>query len=340
MEAMGRIAIVLCAAAAGCRSPTEAILSVSDEDLAIPTDIDAIRIEAHAAGDLNSLLSSADVKLCGNGESGDGCHPLPFTVLFVPGDNPSVPARIDLYARKMGADVIHDAFGLSFVDGQSLRLDLVLYKICAQTLCAGLGQVCGSDGKCAPINLAAPPPDLTILDLATADLSPPPRRVFLAPPTSGGFGGLTGADTLCQNAAKGHAWLDGGTYKAILSDSTQPPLTRIVFNQPDRNIVRADGKLVATDGTFWSPHHLAPIDQFADGHTASGQEVWVWTSFLASGMGNMPGPTTTCNNWTVGDGSYGGFVGHDDDMGMSATPWSNGWGMACSGPASLYCIEQ
>ena len=73
-----------------------------------------------------------------------------------------------------------------------------------------------------------------------------PCRVFVTSTEYGGIiGGLTGADTICQQLAEASNL--SGTYKAWLSDSTDSPSTRFVRSTGPYQLV--DGTRIAANWT-------------------------------------------------------------------------------------------
>jgi hypothetical protein len=337
------------AALAACAPPaTEALVTISSPDLQVPADLDTIHIEVHAGGVANGpVLSSADVKPCALGESGDGCKRMPFTVLFVPGQSAIGSAWVDVVARAGGVDVIHDAFVLAFVPAFSLRYDLVLYRACEQTRCGSQGLVCGPTGKCAAL-AASNPPDLAMpaspSDLALADQPGPttPRRIFLAGPHNGAFGGPAGAGLFCNQEAAKQPFSSGGFYVALLATSTADPVTWLRLDGGSRPIVRPDGIVVSTDDTFWLPHHMNTIDEFADKTVAAGLSNSVWTGFTGMGLRQYGSVATSyCNDWTDGSGGTSAAQGHADETGFGTANWAfSDISSACNGAVSVYCIEQ
>ncbi len=333
-----RSAAVLALAVAGCAPATEAILTISAGDLHVPGDLDTVHIEIHAGGAPDgTLLSSTDVKACGLSESGDGCKRMPFTVLLVPGDQQSVPALVEVTARRGITDVIRDAFVFTFADGQSLEFALSFYRNCELTLCGSLGLSCDFDGSCVPIPGSANSKlDLaTVHDLAGLDLITPPRRVFLGGPTAGALGGIAAANTVCQMEAD--AAKLGGTFIAILGSDTDSPKTRVVLDGGSRKIARTDGMLVATDDTFWSPNHLNPIVTDAGGHPIAANNTLgqnAWTSFNSDGS-NVAG--SDCSGWT-NPGIPGLFGDPYETTGPGK--WANYAATNCNTALHLYCIEQ
>jgi hypothetical protein len=338
---------------AGCAPhATEAILTVSNADLVVPADLDQVAIEVRNGDRAGQLLSSAQVKPCAAGESGDGCKKFPFTVLFVPGDHPDTPAWVSVRALASGAPVIEDAFELSFVRERTLRLDLVLYQSCLSSQCAEKNQVCNREGQCEPLgsnenfDLAASEPnlDLTNLDLTNRDaidgvLSP--RRIFLTQNTTfGNFGGLAGGNKKCNDEAAAAGL--SGNFVAILGLSTASAKSLIVLDGGSRPIARLDGKAVATDDTFWEANHDNPINVGANGQLvpASGNlSQNAWTGFNYAGATI---PSGTCQDWT---GVSTGYLG--DPYGVAPMTIVGAWAdYAAQGnctanyPVHLYCIEQ
>jgi hypothetical protein len=341
---------------AGCApSPTEALLEISADDLIAGRDYDTIHIDVRTGGVASGAqLSSVDVKPCTQGEQGDGCKPVPFTVLFVPGEHPDVPGWVNVIAKSGGNDLIHDAFVLAFLPGRTLRYQLVLYRVCEATACGDEGRVCNASGACETLGgsedlgqLVDGSSDVRVdagVDAsvdASVDAGVMPRRVFLAGPTTGAMNGLTGADGLCNTAAQSQAWSQGGHYLAVIATTTVEPLTRIILGGGARPIARADGQQVATDATFWEVHHSVPIDQFADGHTASGAEITVFTNFDTTGHRiDFPNPLNYCNDLTTASGASM-KTGRADDAGpMTPSSWAYNGGGSCAMTASIYCMEQ
>jgi hypothetical protein len=340
VQAFGPILVLALTQLACTPKATEALVTVSVSGLIAPDDFDSVLFKATADG---TLLSSATIKICAVGEKADGCKPLPLTALFIPGARLDLPAHINVVAQKNGIDRIDDALVVSFVRDYTLRYDLVLFHGCEQTRCAQQNQTCASDGSCVDLvannrpDMASPP--------SPPDLQPaPPRRVFLAGPHNGGYGGIVGANGFCQQESAKGAWLANGTYAAVLASSTAEPVTTLKLDGGPRNIVRADGKVVSTDETFWTASHANTINQFADGHVAGPTTVeeYVWAGFSALGKRSGGAPASVyCDDWTNGSGAGGAFLGYASDHGAVPIPWvSNNLGTACNAQLSLYCIEQ
>lgn len=173
-------------------------------------------------------------------------------------------------------------------------------------------------------------------DAAGVDAMPRDRLVFVTSQAfSGNFGGLVGADGLCQAAA-----IDAdlpGSYMAWLSDSTGSPSSRM--RQSPGPYRLTNGEMVAaswtdlTDGTI-----LAPIDRDERGNLSSGVFVCqggeVWTNTTAAGA---VWAATDCSDWTSIRGtSAAGNVGFAD----SSWTESGCVSITCQSGLPLYCVEQ
>jgi len=160
---------------AGCSSGvTETVLVVQNGGLAIPKDIDKVRVVV-----LNTQASSPDLPLCGGGTS-SGCLTLPLVATLVPGpDHPGDVVTVQVTAFSHGQVVIADSASFVFQSGRRERLDVVLYPDCLGKLdCAAQTEACGPGGACAALSLTplGPHPafDAGAVDLAGGDLSPFP----------------------------------------------------------------------------------------------------------------------------------------------------------------------
>lgn len=189
---------------------------------------------------------------------------------------------------------------------------------------------------------------LTTSACLTQTFAPPPvvttvHRAFMTDGAfAADFGGLSGADALCQAEADGAAL--GGTWLAWLADDNDDPVSRFtkagVF-------VRIDGVLVAQDfkelvsGTLENPIALTPTGQPAP---IGG----CWTSVSIGGHGLGPGTllgnvqqTTNCANWTSRDSSLMGATGQYN---LTDQEWTIGGSQNCDPnevpPEHLYCFEQ
>jgi len=145
---------------------------------------------------------------------------------------------------------------------------------------------------------------------------------------TGDFGGLEGADAICQSAAS-EATLSG-TYRAWLSDETGSPSTRFV--QSTVPYVRLDGAVVANDWQDLLDGELATaIDLTQKGNAPGGN---VFTNTQPDGT---PWNGLHCMNWTdLGSPTPGnGFPPNTD------ASWTQGGaGSNCFDLLHLYCFEQ
>ncbi|MDP1825492.1 MAG: DUF1554 domain-containing protein [Archangium sp.] len=140
------------------------------------------------------------------------------------------------------------------------------------------------------------------------------------------FGGVSGADALCQNAAT--AANKGGTWKAFVSSTTETAIARMVEVGPWYQ-ERSDGSFVLTYnnkanlGT--TALSLIYVDEQGRGSGSSTFDPTYWTGMTAT---NQVGPT--CAGWTVTSGSSA-LVGKDGTTGGSDS---------CSSLNALLCLEQ
>ena len=164
---------------------------------------------------------------------------------------------------------------------------------------------------------------------------PKAKRVFFTSHvySISAFGGLSGADALCQTTADNiglgalfRAWLSTDLESASvrLSHSTGPYVTL------DNTLVAADWTEL-TSGTLRHAIDRTEVGLFSQTGTACGLGA-VWTGTLANG--NVA-PGMTCSGWT--DPTFNATLGFS--IAKSFT-WTDACTGVCSGTASLYCIEQ
>jgi hypothetical protein len=157
-----------------------------------------------------------------------------------------------------------------------------------------------------------------------------PCRVFVTEnPYGGSIGGLTGADTICQQTAEARSL--SGTYKAWLSDSTDSPSTRFVRSTGPYLLL--DGTKIAgswtglTDGSLRVPINITEIES-----TVANSE-FVWTHTLADGTA---APSDDhCGNWKAAavNGGRGSHASAD-------AGWTASGSSACNTGQHLYCFQQ
>jgi Protein of unknown function (DUF1554) len=168
--------------------------------------------------------------------------------------------------------------------------------------------------------------------LVTSHAMAAPSRVFVTSTSyaGGGFGGLSGADSICnQRAAAGSL---GGTYTAWLSTSTTNAADR-VYHNPD-GYITTHGEMVANS---WADLINAPVVDLL--HTINYDEfgsdvgtVQPWTGTYENGQAS----TDNCNNWTSSMGSDDGDTGLTNDVNIY---WSEYTPVNCDNASPLYCFE-
>jgi hypothetical protein len=158
------------------------------------------------------------------------------------------------------------------------------------------------------------------------------KRVFVTEVThDGNLGGLTGADSFCQNAADAQSL--GGTWVAWLSSGG--------VNAVDR--VTSAGPWYALDGTKVFNNkanlHTIPLAQILDetGNIPKWQgQTNPWTGSDqggVSGSGDCSGWTSSSINAYASSGTAGGWSNDQD--------WGGGGGpLSCDTKAALICFEQ
>ncbi len=180
------LALVALAALAGCHQPrTEAVVVISTDGIRVPEDVASLHvlvIDKASTGD--DPVFERNLFLC-TAASSANCFTLPVTMTLIPGSirpHDSVRVLVEALAPDSHA-VIADAALFTFAEGQSQRLDFVLYANCLGNIdCAHLDLACGPEDRCIPItpmtfsgepDLMAGPIDLSIgPDFGAEDLAP------------------------------------------------------------------------------------------------------------------------------------------------------------------------
>ena len=164
----------------------------------------------------------------------------------------------------------------------------------------------------------------------TPTITPEPKRVFLTSETfPGDFGGLSGADALCQTAAS-NAGLTG-SWKSWLSDSTTDAKDRLTDVGP---WFLLDGTKIANnlaDLLDGSINATISIDELGVFHPQGEPNIEAWTATDCNGFGTVD----HCSDWTVMSGPLG-------DTGFPTAidcAWTEGSFNLCSSPGHLYCFE-
>ena len=222
--------------------------------------------------------------------------------------------------------------------------------VCCDTACGGVceacvaSKTCGVDGACAPI-VSGTDPDSECngqTNVCFAGSCMTGKVVFATSATyNGNFGGLAGADAICQTHAT-MACLEG-TYMAWLSTSSDTPLTR--FTQSTLPYRRVDGALVAQNWNDLIDGQLdVPLNQDENGAppplsmalgTCETDLIYTGTTALGEAWGT---PATRCNDWTTSsaDGTWGRFTITSGNW----TQYCTGGGGTCSRKSPIYCFPQ
>lgn len=158
------------------------------------------------------------------------------------------------------------------------------------------------------------------------------RRVFTTSTLqAANFGGLAGADALCQ-ARAGAAAL-GGMFKAFMVDD-KTGLERL--DHPQVPFVRLDGVKVADDWADLADKSLdAPfaVDEFRQ---PVGNNAW-------TGLRDVDGGgISSCNNWTFAGGEclMNGTCGGAGETNKTDDHWDGFYIFDCNSNFRVYCIEQ
>lgn len=170
-----------------------------------------------------------------------------------------------------------------------------------------------------------------------AKKSPPEKIVFVTSTEhDGNFGGLSGADAICNARATEAGLPDAGNYLAWLSDSALSPADRFVRSFVDPYVL-PDGTLVFFNWNSMTSGEIeAPFVQNELGEAIpSDQLVWTGTNF--DGFGN-DNDTGTCVSWTDSGSSDPAIVG---EAGNSIkTAWTRASTSDCAVKLPIYCVQQ
>lgn len=139
------LALTTIVVAAGCaEEPTEIVLVV-ESDLAVPSELDAVRVSAIGPSG-QTTTSSADLA------AGPA---LPRTVVLVHAGGPLGPVDVTVTGDLGGAPVVERRLRVRFETGRTLRLRVLLSRDCAAAVApsCGASETCEA-GACRPIDVA------------------------------------------------------------------------------------------------------------------------------------------------------------------------------------------
>ncbi|MFC1753066.1 hypothetical protein ACFL96_06685 [Thermoproteota archaeon] len=159
------------------------------------------------------------------------------------------------------------------------------------------------------------------------------NTIFVTSATvKGDFGGLAGADAICQEEASAAGL--SGTFKAWLSDSTTSASERLsessnAYFLPDGTEVAANWD-VLTGGTLTSA-----INVNASGDTVTG--AYVWTNTDETGAKKSDSLLSSCTDWTA---ATSGVMGRVGDFSATDKKWTDSYLASCSDMNRFYCISE
>jgi hypothetical protein len=161
-----------------------------------------------------------------------------------------------------------------------------------------------------------------------------PKRMFVTSQVySGGFGGITAGDSICNTLAT--AAILGGKWKVFLSDDSAGALERTGEVGPwfrtDRETKIFNNRVGFTVGA------LAAIHTEYGSSVSSSARVWTGTRADGTADGSQ-----NCSNWTSDTGSVYGTAGNPNKLLADGAKWmfSNEGAAPCTAQYRLYCFEQ
>ena len=154
------------------------------------------------------------------------------------------------------------------------------------------------------------------------------NRVFVSAFSGkgGSFGGIVGADKICNDAAISASL--GGKWHAWLSTPTCPVSSR--FADRERVLARKDSSL-GTLGPGKLPANYINADENGGVFANPGVSVWTGTDQTGGATANH------CSNWSTSDPDASmGTKGFTNTKGI---PWTDYGTLGCDAVAHLYCFE-
>ncbi len=145
---------------------------------------------------------------------------------------------------------------------------------------------------------------------------------------TGNLGGISGADTICQDSATSAGL--AGTWKAILSDSTTSAVVRNIFPGAVYNI---NGSLIANNrNDFWDGSFSNGV-QYSENGIPVPTNSHVWTASTGMGVLEYSG---SCSDWSSGGAGVSAVFGNS----YSATTQAFNWqATPCNNYKRLLCIQ-
>jgi hypothetical protein len=197
---------------------------------------------------------------------------------------------------------------------------LVMSQRCKQRFPAALVVVAGCYSP-SPIidgSNTAPIADAGVVDAGVDSLQAPNLAFLTTLQPNGNFGGLAGADQLCQAQANANNLTD--TFRAVLWTADQTPTQRFAGS---RGWVDLAGRLVADQPSDFSISMLGMASTEATSLAIAGG------GFIAHGNIIAAQRDYTCSGWTQKDGQMGVVFPHQIFDALSTT--------SCDGPTRILC---
>lgn len=126
-------------ASVGCTTPRTEILVSLATDLAVPAELDQLRVRVTSESGQERFAKTYDALRA----------VLPLSLGLLPGGDKAVAFRVVADGISAGEVVVTRSALTSFVPGQSLMLNLDLLRVCRRVTCSA-GQTCGGGGACGP----------------------------------------------------------------------------------------------------------------------------------------------------------------------------------------------
>ena len=139
------LAAVLCAVVCACTADRTEIVVAVYSNLAVPAELDALRIDVVGP---ESTTPQTSMALLGAGQPS-----LPRTLGLVHEDGPLGPFTIRVAGRRGGLDVVERRARVSFIEGRTLLLRVDLDRRCLGTACDP-NRTC-IEGSCDTIDVSA-----------------------------------------------------------------------------------------------------------------------------------------------------------------------------------------
>ncbi len=160
-----------------------------------------------------------------------------------------------------------------------------------------------------------------------------PCRAFVTETRhEGDFGGLAGADKICQDEADATPALEGGIYRAWLSTSTASPSTRFNHVAGSGPFEMVNGEAIAnTWGDLIGAVELLTAFNYLSG----GSTILAVPPTNTTAMGT-PAGGPDCEGWTNGSSGSGG-AGRTSE---TDSGWTDDTTIMCGDLLRLYCFEQ